>query len=89
MTQLYLLEERYVDGYQVFSVESGGLSLGPAFCNDVVIDKDSGLAFLACDPFKPAFYPPYEIYNASRVYGEGGIWLYDTNVPALNSQNLS
>ena len=88
MTQLYLLEEIYVDGYQVISLEFGGLSLGPAFCNDVVIDKDSGLAFLACDPFKPAFYPPYEIYNASRVYGEGGIWLYDTNVPAPNSQNL-
>jgi len=56
------------------------LTLGPPFCNDVVVDNDSGLAFLACDPFKSAFYPPYELYNSSRVYGNGGIWLYDTNV---------
>jgi hypothetical protein len=74
---------RRVPGY---SLESWELTLGPAFCNDVVIDKDSGLAFLACDPFKPAFYPPYEMYNASRVYGEGGIWLYDTNVHAPTPQ---
>jgi hypothetical protein len=46
----------------------------------VVIDKRSGLAFLACDPFKPYFYPPYELNNASQVYGDGGIWVYDTNV---------
>jgi hypothetical protein len=56
---------------------------GPPFCNDVVIDKESGLAFLACDPFKPSFYPPFELYNASRVYGDGGIWLFDTNVFVL------
>ena len=61
------------------------LNVGPAFCNDVIIDKDSGLAFLACDPFKPAVYPPYELYNSSRIYGEGGIWLYDTNVFPLTS----
>jgi hypothetical protein len=58
---------------------------GPPFCNDVVIDKESGLAFLACDPFKPSFYPPYEISNISRVYGSGGIWLYDTNVLQFNA----
>ena len=54
--------------------------LGPAYCNDLAIDDDSGLAFLACDPFKPSFYPPYGLHNASRVYGDGGIWLFDTNV---------
>lgn len=53
---------------------------GPPYCNDVAIDKDTGLAFLACDPFKPSFYPPYELSNLSRVYGSGGIWLYDTDV---------
>jgi hypothetical protein len=56
------------------------LTLAPSFCNDVVIDKGSGLAFLACDPFKPYFYPPYELNNVSQVYGDGGIWVYDTNV---------
>jgi hypothetical protein len=56
------------------------LTAGPPYCNDVVIDKVTGLAFLACDPFKPSFYPPYEMSNVSRVYGSGGIWLYDTNV---------
>jgi hypothetical protein len=56
------------------------LTLAPSFCNDVVIDKSSGLAFLACDPFKPYFYPPYELNNVSQVYGDGGIWVYDTNV---------
>ena len=56
------------------------LIVGPPFCNDVVIDKNTGLASLACDPFKSSFYPPYELSNLSRVYGSGGIWLYDTNV---------
>ena len=89
MTQLHPLEEIYVDGCRVTSLESQGLSTGRTFCNDVVIDKDSGLAFHACDPFQPAFYPPYEMYNASGVHGEGGIWLYDTNIPAANFQILS
>jgi hypothetical protein len=80
MPQLPLKVETFVEGCQVIRLLSRELSLGPAFCNDIVIDKDSGLAFLACDPFKSAFYPPYELYNSSRVYGDGGIWLYDTNV---------
>jgi hypothetical protein len=63
---------------------SARLNLAPPFCSDVVIDDDSGLAFLACDPFKPSFYPPYELYNSSRVYGGGGIWLYDTNVHSIS-----
>jgi hypothetical protein len=68
-----------VDVSQVANIKRE-LIVGPSFCSDVVIDKNSGLAFLACDPFKPSFYPPYELYNSSRVYGSGGIWLYDTNV---------
>lgn len=69
----------YVNEFQVVLVVRE-LIVGPPFCNDVVIDKVSGLAFLACDPFKSSFYPPYELSNLSRVYGSGGIWLYDTNV---------
>jgi len=64
-----------------------GFIVGPPFCNDVVIDKESGLAFLACDPFKPSFYPPYGLDNPARVYGDGGIWLYDTNVHLAADEN--
>jgi hypothetical protein len=74
----------YVNVFQVALVFRK-LIVGPPFCNDVVIDKESGLAFLACDPFKPSFYPPYELSNLSRVYGSGGIWLYDTNVLQFHS----
>jgi hypothetical protein len=79
-------------GYGRESVEDVGLenckkSTGPAYCDDVHVLSQSGLAFLSCDTAKAVWNPPFGIQNDSLVNAtprSGEIWVQDLRAVSPN-----
>lgn len=60
----------------------------PSFCEDVVLDRRTGVAYLSCDPTRLTWDPRVGIYEdgsekLAAEYGTPGIWAWDTNRRSL------
>ncbi|RUP43123.1 hypothetical protein BC936DRAFT_137576, partial [Jimgerdemannia flammicorona] len=66
-----VLEDVGLDNCQKFE--------GPAYCEEVHLDKRSGLAFLSCDPYRPIWNPVLGIENEGLLTSNGEIWVQDLN----------
>lgn len=79
-------------GYGRESVEDIGLehckkSTGPAYCDDVHVHSETGLAFLSCDTAKAVWNPPFGIQNDTLVSAtprSGEIWVQDLRTVSPN-----
>lgn len=60
----------------------------PSFCEDVVLDKRTGVAYLSCDPTRLAWDARARLYEdgsdkLAEQQGTPGIWAWDTSRPNL------
>lgn len=56
----------------------------PSFCEDVVLDKRTGVAYLSCDPTRLTWDARAGVFEddsdkLAEEYGTPGIWAWDTN----------
>ncbi|KAG2173351.1 hypothetical protein INT43_004725 [Umbelopsis isabellina] len=83
-------------GYGREAVEDIGLehckkSTGPAYCDDVHVHSQTGLAFLSCDTAKAIWNPPFGIQNDTLVSAtprSGEIWVQDLRTDASVPKRL-
>lgn len=60
----------------------------PSFCEDIVLDRLTGMAYLSCDPTRLTWDARAGIYEdggdkLASEYGTPGIWAWDTNRRSL------
>ncbi|KAF9115641.1 hypothetical protein BGX27_007068 [Mortierella sp. AM989] len=76
------------------SVENFGMDRcqrisGPAFCDDVRIQRNLNLGFLACDPSMPYRNFAASIFDEGKIKEDGALWVYDLNKPESSAEKLT
>ncbi|KAF9158612.1 hypothetical protein DFQ26_007435 [Actinomortierella ambigua] len=71
-----------------FGLEKCQRIAGPAFCEDVKIQRNLGLGFVACDPSMPFRNYAASVVDQSKMTEDGGIWVYDMNKPGSEATKL-
>ncbi|KAF9896802.1 hypothetical protein BX616_006730, partial [Lobosporangium transversale] len=61
----------------------------PAYCDDVRIQRNLNLGFLACDPSLPYRNFAASVFDESKIQENGALWLYDLNKPGTSAEKLS
>jgi hypothetical protein len=56
-----------------------GKIIGPSFCDDVRIQRNLNIGFLACDPSFPYRNYAASIFDESQIKEDGALWVYDLN----------
>jgi len=51
--------------------------IGPSFCDDVRIQRNLNLGFLACDPSLPYRNFAANVFDESKIKENGALWVYD------------
>ncbi|KAG0241073.1 hypothetical protein BGW41_006410 [Actinomortierella wolfii] len=64
-----------------FGLEKCQRISGPSFCEDVKIQRNLGLGFIACDPSMPYRNYAASVVDQNKMTENGGIWVYDMNKP--------
>ncbi|KAG0240770.1 hypothetical protein B0O80DRAFT_45610 [Mortierella sp. GBAus27b] len=72
-----------------FGMEKCKRVSGPAFCDDVRIQRNLNLGFLACDPSLPYRNYAASIFDEDKVTEDGALWIYDFNKPGSPAEKLS
>lgn len=53
------------------------IPIGPAFCDDVRIQRNLNLGFLACDPSLPYRNYATSFFDETKITEDGALWMYD------------
>lgn len=59
------------------------VEIGPSFCDDVRIQRNLNIGFLACDPSFPYRNYAASIFDESQIKEDGALWVYDLNKVCL------
>ncbi|KAI1316882.1 hypothetical protein EDD11_009372 [Mortierella claussenii] len=62
---------------------------GPAFCDDVRIQRNLNLGFLACDPSLPYRNFAASVFDEAKIKEDGALWVYDLNKPGSPAEKLT
>ncbi|KAF9432312.1 hypothetical protein BGZ76_010974 [Entomortierella beljakovae] len=62
---------------------------GPKYCDDVRIQRNLNLGFLACDPSMPYRNFVASVFDESKLKENGALWLYDLNKPGTPAEKLA
>ncbi|KAG0052160.1 hypothetical protein BGZ83_002933 [Gryganskiella cystojenkinii] len=62
---------------------------GPSFCDDVRIQRNLNLGFLACDPSLPYRNFAASVYDESKMKEDGALWVYDMTKPGSPAEKLT
>ncbi|KAF9194545.1 hypothetical protein BGZ51_009108 [Haplosporangium sp. Z 767] len=74
-----------------FGMENCQRVSGPSFCDDVKVQRDLGLGFLACDPTVKYRNYAANVFNESRLAESkenGTLWVYDLHKPGSSAEKL-
>ncbi|KAF9944247.1 hypothetical protein BGZ65_012353, partial [Modicella reniformis] len=61
----------------------------PAFCDDVRIQRNLNLGFLACDPSLPYRNFAASVFDEAKITEDGALWVYDLNKPGSSAEKLA
>ncbi|KAG0004223.1 hypothetical protein BGZ80_010098 [Entomortierella chlamydospora] len=62
---------------------------GPSFCDDVRIQRNLQLGFLACDPSLPYRNFAASVYDEAKIKEDGALWVYDLKKPGTPAEKLT
>ncbi|KAK3805555.1 MAG: hypothetical protein J3Q66DRAFT_445852 [Benniella sp.] len=62
---------------------------GPAFCDDVRIQRNLNLGFLACDPSLPYRNYATSFFDETKITEDGALWVYDLSKPGSPAEKLA
>ncbi|KAG0361893.1 hypothetical protein BC939DRAFT_503110 [Gamsiella multidivaricata] len=62
---------------------------GPAYCDDVRIQRNLNLGFLACDPSLPHRNFAASVFDEAKMTEDGALWVYDLNKPGSPAEKLT
>ncbi|KAG0250714.1 hypothetical protein BG011_008149 [Mortierella polycephala] len=62
---------------------------GPAYCDDVRIQRNLNLGFLACDPSLPYRNFAASVFDETKMKEDGALWVYDLNKPGSSVEKLT
>ncbi|KAF8944876.1 hypothetical protein BGZ47_003598 [Haplosporangium gracile] len=62
---------------------------GPSFCDDVRIQRNLNIGFLACDPSLPYRNYAASMFDESKIKEDGALWVYDLNKRGSPAEKLT
>ncbi|KAF8941167.1 hypothetical protein EDD21DRAFT_447814 [Dissophora ornata] len=62
---------------------------GPAYCDDVRIQRNLKIGFLACDPSLPYRNFAASVFDEAKMSEDGALWVYDLNKPGSPAEKLT
>ncbi|KAF9950315.1 hypothetical protein BGZ70_001426 [Mortierella alpina] len=62
---------------------------GPSFCDDVRIQRNLNLGFLACDPSLPYRNFAASVFDEAKMTEDGALWVYDLNKAGTPAEKLT
>ncbi|KAG0309600.1 Serum paraoxonase/arylesterase 1 [Dissophora globulifera] len=62
---------------------------GPAFCDDVRVQRNLNLGFLACDPSLPYRNFAASVFDEAKMKEDGALWVYDLNKSGSPAEKLT